>query len=60
MNEDKNIEIRIEENKWECHACGKIGKGFKQIWLAFLCQHFISLCPECEVEFKQTLEESRR
>jgi len=37
---------KYEDTKWECHECGNMKKCYL-IWFTKLCQHFVSLCPEC-------------
>lgn len=41
------MKLDLIEEEWECHECGKLGKGYRMIQLSHLCQHFVSLCPLC-------------
>ncbi len=52
----KKIMIESSVNdKQECHSCGKVDNSYTFIWLEYLCQHYIALCPRCLILLKEKL-----
>jgi len=50
------MKVEKADQTWECHECGKTSDDCIWIWLANLCQHVVSLCPNCLKKLKKSLK----